>query len=220
MQARQGAAINTMKVERLGDRLISAGVISPDQLEFALKEQKRTGERLGVLLRQLNLITEDDLARVLAEAAGIEHISVRNLSIDPNVVNAIPEALARKFKVFPIAVEKDSVTVAMADPLDVGTIDRIQQQTRRYVKVVSSTEFDILTTIDKYYGAVREVGTLEDLIEDAVKQTEAKGGIESREDLGLVAPLIKLSDVLLSTGVSARATAVHFQREKNLVRIR
>src|SRR2546421_945456 len=209
-----------MKVERIGDRLVSAGVISPDQLEFALKEQKRTGERLGTILRQLNLITEDDLARSLAEAAGIEHLSIRNLSIDPEVVNALPEALARKFKVFPIAVEKDSVTVAMADPLDVGTIDRVQQQTRRYVKVVSSTEFDILTTIDKYYGAVREAGSLEELIEDAVKQTEAKGSGEAREALALVAPVIKLIDVLISTGVSERATDIHFEPEKNLVRIR
>src|SRR5207302_3226785 len=160
-----------MKVERIGDRLISKGVLSPDQLEFALKEQKRTGERLGTILRQLNLITEDDLAMALAESAGIEHLSIRNLSIDPNVVNTVPEAVARKYKVFPVAVENNSVTVAMADPLDVGTIDRLQQQTRRYVKVVSSTEFDILTTIDKYYGAIREVGNLEDLIEDAVKQT-------------------------------------------------
>src|SRR3989441_2930776 len=208
------------KVERIGDRLISRGVISPDQLEFALKEQKRTGERLGTILRQLNLITEDDLARSLAEAAGIEHLSIRNLSIDPDVVNALPEAVARKYKVFPIAAENNSVTVAMADPMDVGTIDRIQQQTRRYVKVVSSTEFDILTTIDKYYGAVREAGSLEELIEDAVRQTEAKGSGEGREDLGLVAPVIKLIDLLISTGVSERATDIHFEPEKNLVRIR
>src|SRR2546426_12620805 len=99
-----------MKVERIGDRLVSSGVISNDQLEFALKEQKRTGERLGTILRQLNLITEDDLARSLAEAAGIEHLSIRNLSIDPDVVNALPEAVARKYKVFPIAAGTNSGT--------------------------------------------------------------------------------------------------------------
>jgi len=209
-----------MKVDRIGDRLISAGLISSDQLDFALKEQKRTGDRLGSILRQLNLITEDDLAKVLAEAAGIQYVNVRTMSIDPSVVSLLPEAVARKYKVFPIAVENNSVTVAMADPLDVGTIDRVQQQTRRYVKVVSSTEFDILTTIDKYYGAIREVGNLEDLIEDAVKQTEAKGASEGREDLGLVAPVIKLIDLLILTGVSERATDIHFEPEKNLVRVR
>ncbi|HYR84404.1 MAG TPA: ATPase, T2SS/T4P/T4SS family [Terriglobia bacterium] len=209
-----------MKVERIGDRLVSAGLISSDQLEFALKEQKRTGDRLGNILRQLNLITEDDLAKVLAEAAGIPHVYVRTMSIDPSVVAVLPEAVARKYKVFPIAVENNSITVAMADPLDVSTIDRVQQQTRRYVKVVSATEFDILTTIDKYYGAIREVGTLEDLIEDAVKQTEAKGASEGREDLGLVAPVIKLIDLLILTGVSERATDIHFEPEKNLVRVR
>src|SRR5258705_5383004 len=206
-----------MKVERIGDRLISAGIISSDQLDFALKDQKRTGKRLGTILRQLNLITEDDLAKILAEAAGVELVPVRNLSIDPEVVNVLPETLARKFKVFPIAVENSSVTVAMADPLDVGAIDRIQQQTRRYVKVVASTEFDILTTIDKFYGAVREAGSLEEIIEDAVRQTEAKGTGEAREDLALVAPVIKLIDLLISTGVSERATDIHFEPEKNLV---
>src|SRR5438094_1676967 len=209
-----------MKVERIGDRLVSSGVISNDQLEFALKEQKRTGERLGTILRQLNLITEEDLSKVLAEAAGIEHLNIRTMSINPNVLSLMPEAVARKYKVFPIAVENNSVTVAMADPLDVGTIDRLQQQTRRYVKVVSSTEFDILTTIDKYYGAVREAGSLEEIIEDAVRQTEAKGTGEAREDLALVAPVIKLIDVLISTGVAERATDIHFEPEKNLVRIR
>src|SRR5436309_1354198 len=209
-----------MKVDRIGDRLISAGLISSDQLDFALKEQKRTGDRLGSILRQLNLITEDDLAKVLAEAAGIQYVNVRTMSIDPNVVSLLPEVVARKYKVFPILLENNSVTVAMADPMDVATIDRVQQQTRRYVKVVSSTEFDILTTIDKYYGAIREVGNLEDLIEDAVRQTEAKGGAEGREDLGLVAPVIKLIDLLILTGVSERATDIHFEPEKNLVRVR
>src|SRR5207253_10997412 len=116
-----------MKVERIGERLISKGVLSPDQLEFALKEQKRTGERLGTILRQLNLITEDDLAMALADAAGIEHISIRNLSIDPTVVNALPETVARRYKVFPIAFENNSVTVAMADRLDLGRIHPLQQ---------------------------------------------------------------------------------------------
>jgi type IV pilus assembly protein PilB len=212
--------MKSMKVERIGDRLINAGFISSDQLEFALKEQKRTGERLGTVLRQLNLITEDDLARVLADSAGIEHLSIRNLSIDPEIVNIIPEALARKYKVFPIAVESNSITVAMADPLDVGTIDRVQQAARRYVKVVSSTEFDIQTTIDKYFGAFKETGSLEDLIEDAVRQTEAKGTSEAREDLGLVAPVIKLIDVIILTAVCERATDIHFEPEKNLVRVR
>ena len=212
--------MKSMKVERIGDRLINSGLISPDQLEFALKEQKRTGERLGSVLRTLNLISEDDLAKVVAESAGIEHVSIRNLSIDPEIVNIIPEAVARKYKVFPIAVDNSSVTIAMADPLDVGTIDRVQQQARRYVKVVSSTEFDIQTTIDKYFGAFKESGSLEDLIEEAVRQTEGKGAGDAREDLGLVAPVIKLIDVIILTAVCERATDIHFEPERSLVRVR
>ena len=63
--------------------MIRAGLISEDQLEFALAEQARGGDRLGVVMRRLNLVTEDAMTRVLAEAAGIEYISLRLQSIDP-----------------------------------------------------------------------------------------------------------------------------------------
>lgn len=159
-----------MKEERFGERLIRAGLISQDQLDFALKEQKRTGQRLGTVLRQLNLITEDDLARMMADTAGIDHINLRNLSIDPRVAHLLPEAFARKHKVFPVSTEDSAITVAMADPLDVGTIDRLQQMVHQYVKVVSSTEFDILTAIDKYFGSLRETEPFEHFIEEAVRQ--------------------------------------------------
>src|ERR1700722_10181325 len=151
-----------MKEFRIGDRLVQAGVISEEQRDFALNEQKRTGEQLGVILSRLNLITEDELTRIVAEGEGIEHILLRSISIDPKIKDTMPEAFVRRYKAFPIAIDDGTVTVAMSNPLDVSAIDRIQQQVNRYVKVVSATEFDVLTTIDKYYGtqlqAVDEMG--------------------------------------------------------------
>ena len=205
--------------DMIGQRLVQAGLLSTDELEFALNEQKRSGDRLSTVLRRLSLVSEEALARDLAVSAGIEHVNLRNLSIDPKVVEVIPEAFARKNKVFPVEVNDGVVTVAMADPLDVATIDRVQQVARRYVQVVSATEFDIFTTIDKYYGVVHQVA-LEPLVIDAVRQTEAKGGGENREDLGLVAPVVKLIDSIIMTGVTSRATDIHFEPEKNLLRVR
>ena len=208
-----------MADNRTGQQLIRAGLISEDQLEFALAEQARGGDRLGVVMRRLNLVTEDAMTRVLAEAAGIEYINLRLQSIDPTIIESIPEQYARDKKLFPVSSDEGSITVAMADPLDVGAVDDVGRMTAQFVKVVSSSEFDILTTIDKYYGAGRETEDIENLIKEATSQADAVGG-DTREDLAMVAPVVKLIDSIIIDGVRKRATDIHFEPEKNMMRIR
>ena len=200
--------------------MIRAGLLSEDQLEFALAEQKRSGDRIGVVMRRLNLVTEDALTRELAAAAGIEYVSLRHQSIDPAVIQSIPEQFARDQRLFPLATDDGSITVAMADPLDVGALDNVQRMTGQFVKVVSSSEFDILTSIDRFYGAGREGEEIEDLLKEAVRQADADGGGDAKEDLAMVAPIIKLIDAIIVDGVRKRATDIHFEPEKNLMRIR
>ena len=208
-----------MADDRIGQRLIRAGLLSEDQLEFALAEQKRSGDRIGVVMRRLNLVTEDALTRELAEAAGIEYVDLRHLSIDPVVVESIPEQFARDQKLFPVSTDDGSITVAMADPLDVGTVDNVQRMTGQFVKVVSSSQFDILTSIDRFYIAGRE-GQIQDLLKEAARQADAEGGGETREELAMVAPVVKLIDAIIIEGVRKRATDIHFEPEKNLMRVR
>ena len=108
---------------------------------------------------------------------------------------------------------------AMSDPLDVTTIDRVQQQTGRYVTVKSSSEFDVLTAIDRFYGSENQT-SMEEMIADSIKQVDAKGSSDAREDLATVAPIVKLIDSLILAGVRDRATDIHFEPEKDLLRIR
>jgi type IV pilus assembly protein PilB len=208
-----------MKEFKIGDRLVESGIISEEQRDFALTEQKRTGERLGNVLRRLNLVTEDELARLMAEAIGVEYISLRNESIDPKITSILSEPFVRRYKVFPVEADDGAITVAMSDPLDVTTIDRVQQQTGRYVKVKSSSEFDVLTAIDRFYGSENQA-SMEEMIADSIKQVDAKGSSDIREDLASVAPIVKLIDSLILAGVRDRATDIHFEPEKDLLRIR
>ena len=208
-----------MADNRTGQLLIRAGLISEDQLEFALAEQGRSGDRIGVVMRRLNLVTEDALTRILAEAAGIEFIDLRLQSIDPAIIESVPEQFARDKKLFPVSSDDGSITVAMADPLDVGAVDDVQRMTAQFVKVVSSAEFDILTTIDGYYAAGRESEKIESLIKEAARQADDSGG-DNREELAMVAPIVKLIDTIIIDGVRKRATDIHFEPEKNMMRIR
>jgi type IV pilus assembly protein PilB len=208
-----------MKEFRIGDRLVESGIISEEQRDFALNEQKRTGERLGTVLRRLNLITEDDLARMLAESIGVEYINLRNESVDPKITAVLNESFVRRYKVFPVSADDGTVTIAMADPLDVMTIDRVQQQSGRYPKVMSASEFDILTAIDRFYGTESE-SSMEEMIADSIRQVDAKGSSDAGGELAEVAPIVKLIDSLILAGIRDRATDVHFEPEKDLLRIR
>ena len=197
-----------------------AGLISEDQLDFALTEQRRSGDRIGVVMRRLNLITEDALGRMLAEAAGIEFVSLHQQSIDPSVTEGIPEKFARDSRLFPVSTDDGSITVAMADPMDVGTVDNVQRMTGLFVKVVSASEFDILTSIDRYYSTSAQGEQIEELLREAAAQADAGGSGESREDLAMVAPIVKLIDEIILDGVRRRATDIHFEPEKSMLRVR
>ncbi len=210
----------SMDDDRIGQRLIRAGLITEDQLEFAIGEKGRSEERLGSVMRRLSLITEEALTQILAESAGIEYLNLRQESIDPKVIETIPEAYARQKKLFPVSTDDGSITVAMADPLDVSTVDGVGRMTARFVKVVSSSEFDILSSIDRYYSAGSEGAQLEQLLAEASKQADEGGTTEGREDLAMVAPIIKLIDMIILDAVSKRSTDIHFEPEKNLLRVR
>jgi type IV pilus assembly protein PilB len=157
---------------------------------------------------------------MLAEAAGIEFVSLRNESIDPTITEGIPETFARDNRIIPVRSDDGSITVAMADPMDVGTVDNVQRMTGLFVKVVSASEFDILTSIDRYYSVGKQGEQIEELLREAAAQADVGGSGESREELAMVAPVVKLIDEIILDGVRKRATDIHFEPEKSLLRVR
>jgi type IV pilus assembly protein PilB len=209
-----------MSNNRIGQRLVRAGLISQDQLAFALNEQQRSGDRIGEVMRRLNLITEDALTEALAQAADIDYVHLIHQSIDPAIIAIVPEKVARDHRLFPLSADEGSITIAMADPLDVGAVDVVQRVTGMFVKVVAASEFDILTSIDRFYAAGKQGEQIEVLLKDAAARADADAARESREDLAMVAPVVRLIDEIILDGVRRRATDIHFEPEKSLLRVR
>jgi len=83
---------------KLGEMLLEQSAISPDQLEQALKEQKRTGRKLGRVLTDLGMLSEDDLHQALARHLRLPYVDLRQMTLDPVTVRKLPEALARRFR--------------------------------------------------------------------------------------------------------------------------
>jgi type IV pilus assembly protein PilB len=112
--------VDTLK-KRLGDILIEESLLTPEQLSQALYEQRRTGKPLAVILIQSGLVSEEDIVITLSEQLGIPHLRVESYEIPPDVLAEVPEGIARRYHLIPVAKTGNSLTIAMSDPLNMTT---------------------------------------------------------------------------------------------------
>jgi len=199
----------------LGERLIDSGIITREQLDLALKEQKRTNELLGQVLHDLGFISEDVLSSTLAAQSGVNHVDLNNYLIDAEILKLVPETFARNNKLIPLSQEKGSLTVAISNTFDVIAIDELQVMTGLYVEVLSATESDILNAIEQFYG-VR--GSAEEMFEETVRLAEP--GKVGNEDTAMQAPVVRLVDQLFIKAIKNEATDIHIEPEEKIVRTR
>ncbi|MDD5065503.1 MAG: hypothetical protein PHF84_00515 [bacterium] len=136
----------------LGQLLINEKKISNEQLLNALEEQRKTGDRLGHTLINLGYITEDDLIRILERQFGIPAVKVNIQMLNPLIVKLIPETICRKYRLIPILLNENRLTVAATNPYDLSFVDQIKFTTDYSIEVVLSPEKSILDAIHVCFG--------------------------------------------------------------------
>ncbi|MCL5884215.1 MAG: Flp pilus assembly complex ATPase component TadA [Deltaproteobacteria bacterium] len=199
----------------LGERLIEAGLITQDQLDLGLREQKRTGERIGEILINLGFVTQELISSVLASEAGVTFVQLDNYLVEPAALKCVSETMARRHKIIPILLDPPKLTIAMANVFDVLAIDEVQRATGHVVEVVSATESSVMQAINQYYtGGV----SLEEIIRKSLRQVEA--GRVSETDLASGAPIVRLVDQIFLTALQEGATDIHFEPEERILRVR
>ena len=137
--------------KKIGECLIQAGLISDGDLQSALVEHKRTGERLGVVLVRMNLATEKQIAKALALQLGFPYVNLPENAPDPSAVILVPKEVALKRVCIAVSLEKNLLTVAMSDPLLFSLVQDLEFQTGYRIKQVVSTRGDILEAIEIGY---------------------------------------------------------------------
>ena len=203
----------------LGDFLLEQGLITEEDLRRALKYQKETGKLLGRCFIELGILDEKTLIKALSEQMGVQYVSLKKYSVDPEVVKLIPEDFARAHKVFPLFRIGNKLTVGMVNPLDVITIDRLTQLTKMQIEPVVCHEQDIEDAIATYYKgggeefkeAIRhyssEIGEEEEDIED-----ENRLRLQAEEG-----PVVKLVNLIIIQAIKEGASDIHIQpREKSI----
>src|SRR5437588_6906451 len=130
--------------QRLGDLLVKEKVITAEQLEQALLEQKKGNTRLGSVLVKLGYLTDEDVTNFLSRQYGVPAINLSYFEIDPAVVKLIPAETARRYQILPLSRVGASLTIAMVDPTNVFAMDDIKFMTGFNIEPVVASESSIL----------------------------------------------------------------------------
>lgn len=142
---------------KLGDLLLRSKLITPDQLEAALKSQREEGGKLGEALVRVGVVTENDITETLSQQFGVPSIDLANFEIDPSVIKIVPGDVARKYGVLPVNKTGATLTIAMGDPTNVFAMDDIKFMTGYNVEPVVASEVALRKAIEKHYGTPRSV---------------------------------------------------------------
>ena len=218
----------------LGDLLIQRRLITSEDLETALTEQRKSGERLGEVLLRLDIIDDATLTNTLAEHLGIERADLRDLSkIDMQVAKLLPETIAKRFCLVAIDEEGDKLVVAMADPLNVFAVDAIVLKIQRPIKPLIGSRREINRAIDLvYHSSDVEERQLRDLIAlesegDSEAATDAHFAVEETpqgeaggEEAANQAPVIRFVGLLLKQAVKSHASDIHVEPQANTTIVR
>ncbi len=142
---------------KLGDLLLKQKLITPDQLEKALKLQREEGGKIGEALVRVGAVSEGDITETLSQQFGVPSIDLAHFEIDPAIIKVVPGEVARKYGVLPVNKTGATLTIAMGDPTNVFAMDDIKFMTGYNVEPVVASEIALRKAIDKHYGTPRSV---------------------------------------------------------------
>lgn len=214
METKSSAKINL--IDKLSAKLVSEGLVTEDQLEQVKKRQKETSKSLGEVLVQMQLLTEDELISFIANQLDVPHIDLGGYIVEQEVLDKVPEQIARKYKLIPLFKVEDTITVAMANPLDVFALDQIKMQVGLEVDPALATEESITRAIEEYYGGSRAIDeVMEDVAESRFDLEEEEIEGEKLERISEQAPIVKLVNKIISEAVKDRASDIHVEPQRS-----
>src|SRR3979409_2096305 len=136
---------------RIGELLLKEKLITPEQLQSALNQQKANGGKLGYNLVKMGFVSDDQITALLSKQYGVPAISLAQFKIDPTIVKLVPTETARKYQMIPLSRAGATLTIAMTDPTNVFAMDDIKFMTGYAVEPVVASEIGVIEAIQKYY---------------------------------------------------------------------
>ena len=211
-----------MAYMRLGDLLLSSGVISHEQLERALELQKESKERLGDVLVQSGIITEQQLIEALKIQLGVEFVDLTAVSIPVELAKYVPRTLAKKYCVVPVKLVRDTLYLAMSDPLDFIAQEEVMAASRKRVIPMIATHRATEQAISRLYGSEGTARVIEEMKREAGSAGPdiVPAQLAKDSDSSEGAPTIRFVNSLIERAFTERASDIHLEPQEGEMVVR
>ena len=208
---------------RLGDLLISAGVIRPEQLNEALAIQKKTRERLGDVLINNGIITEQQLIEALQMQLGVDFVDLTAVSIPLELARFVPRSIAKKYCVVPVKLQKDELYVAMSDPLNFEAQEEVKSASHKQVVPMIATRRAVEQAIATLYGNEGTARAIEEMKREAGSNQADIVPVQMSKavDNGAAeAPTIRFVNSVIERAITERASDIHLEPQEGEMVVR
>lgn len=206
---------------RIGDLLLQQGIITQQQLDTALQEQKIRGAKLGETLLALGYVTQEEFANILCEQLGIESVDLHAVGLEDAAIRLVSEDIMKKYSAVPFAIDSKNANllkVAMADPMNLVAMDDIALITNMEIKPYFATTSEIAIQLDRMFGKKQAL----EAAEQYQKEHAAELVREEKEEHSEVdnAPIVKIVRSMMEQAVRQGASDIHIEPMERVLRIR
>ncbi len=213
------------KKKRIGELLVESGLVSRDDFEKILSEQKGTSKRIGELIVDKGICSEYDIAAALSSQLGIPCVDLKAAAIESAAIQIVSERLAHRHQIVPISVRGRDLHVAMADPFSHEALEDIQFATGYRIQPYISTHSDILWAIEKHYKADTSVDSIVsdmvpkevEVLEDEKEGSAEVGDLKKQSE---AAPIIRMVNLIITRAVEEKASDIHLEPRKDKLMVR
>lgn len=218
--------------KRIGDILVSSGILTQEQRERALEIQTAGSEgnrhrrkRLGKILVELGWVSEDQIANALAVQLGLERVDPAGMTISDETIHTITREAAEMNLLIPYAREGKRLMIAMSDPLDIVAVDDLRFRTGMDIVAAVATESSILSAIERFYKVDEAVEKILSLGADAqdvefLKDEEEEEAVQTLQQQSQAAPIVKLVRTIMVDAIKRRATDIHIEPRETYTQVR
>ena len=208
---------------RLGDLLVENNIITSLQLERSLEKQKKHGKKLGEILVDEGILTEEDLVDALSSQLGMQVVDLHNVEIDKRILDMVSVNILKKNVVIPYAFKEGDAGVlklAMANPLDIYAMEDVSIITNFQVEPVIATTRDIMLAIDKYYGQEEVKSALRAYAKERKLNLNETEQLNDEQEQVNSSPIVKLVKEMIDNAVRQRASDIHIEPMESHIRVR
>jgi MSHA biogenesis protein MshE len=206
---------------RLGEILVQQKLLTEEQLNQALADQKRTGRKLGRVFVENGFVTEEQISGALARQLGIPYLNLKFYNINQDVVRLLPETQARRFRALVLEDRAETVLVGVSDPTDLFAYDEIARLLKKGVELAVVNETEVLQAIDRIYRRTGEITGLARELEQDLGDTNSVdfGALSANSGLE-EAPVVKLLQSVFDDAAQVRASDIHIEPQDGRLQIR